>query len=243
MSQPPLSMIKRAGRYVSEMPAAVSGSGGHAAAFNVAVALIHGFALSEEEAWPILCGFNDRCEPPWNERELRHKLASADKLARHPQPRGYLRGSSAPTPTKPTKPLRLPRINWRTLAAEATARLAQAAAPKPTTPAAPAAEVSSWRSLIEAAARMFNATVIPDDEAEADDDDLRERLAAIGAILDQRDERGRIAYTRSQVEACRIGLARYGGTSKAADDMLTRLAAAQKSALSWQTMAARWSGK
>jgi hypothetical protein len=233
-------MIERAGRYVSEMPAAVSGSGGHAAAFNVAVVLIRGFALAEAEAWPIMLSFNERCSPPWNERELRHKLASADKLARHPQPRGYLRGSSAPTPTKP---LRLPRINWRTLAAEATARVAQAAAPKPTTPATPAAEVPSWKSLIEAAARMFNATVIPDEAEEADDDDLRERLAAIGAILDQRDDKDRAAYTRSQVESCRIGLARYGGTSKAADDMLTRLAAAQKSALSWQTMAARWGRK
>jgi len=237
-----LSVIERAGRYVEAMPAAISGSGGHAAAFNVATALIHGFALAEAEAWPILCGFSDRCEPPWNERELRHKLASADKLARHPQPRGYLRGSSAPTPT-PTKPIRTPRLNWRTLAAEATARIARAAAPKPTTPAAPAAEVSRWRSLIEAAARMFGATVIPDDDEEADDADLRERLAAIGAILDQRDERGRIAFTRSEVESCRIGLARHGGTSKAADTMLTRLAEAKGQALTWQTLAARRCGK
>lgn len=241
MSLPPLSVIERAGRYVDAMPAAISGSGGHAAAFNVAVALIHGFALSEDEAWPILLSFNERCSPPWNERELRHKLASADKLARHPQPRGHLRGSSAPTPTPP-KPIRAPRLNWRTLAAEATARIAQAAAPKPTTPATPAAEVSSWRSLIEAAARMFGATAIPDEDEE-DDADLCERLAAIGAILDQRDERGRIAFTGSQVEACRIGLARYAGAGKAADAMLTRLAEAKKSALSWQTMAARWSKK
>ena len=78
-----LSLIERAGRYVSAMPQAVSGSGGHAAAFNVAVALIHGFALSEDEAWPILLSFNERCSPPWNERELRHKLADADKLGSH----------------------------------------------------------------------------------------------------------------------------------------------------------------
>lgn len=241
MSQPHLSVIERAGRYVSAMPAAISGSGGHAAAFNVAVVLLHGFDLSDEEAWPILCGFSDRCEPPWNERELRHKLASADKLARHPQPRGYLRGSSTPTPT-PTKPIRTPRLNWRTLAAEATARIAQAAAPKPTTPAAPAAEVSSWRSLIGAAARMFGATILPDEEEE-DDADLRERLAMISAVLDQRDDKDRAACTRSQVEACRIGLARYGGTSKAADDMLMRLAEAKGLALTWQTLAARRCGK
>ena len=85
---------------------------------------------------------------------------------------------------------------------------------------------------------MFGATIIPDEE-EADDADLRERLAMIAAVLDQRDEQGRIAYTRSQVEACRIGLARYGGTSKAADDMLTRLAEAKRKALTWQVIAAR----
>jgi hypothetical protein len=236
-----LSLIERAGRYVSAMPAAISGSGGSVACLAVANALKVGFALSREEAWPILIEYSERCTPPWSERELEHKWESAGRS--HPMPLGYLRGSSAPTPTKPPKPIRTPRFNWRAVAAEATARVAQAAAPKPTTPTTPAAEVSSWRSLIEAAARMFNATILPDDEAEAADTDLRERLAAIGAILDQRDERGRIAYTRSQVEACRIGLARYGGTGKAADSMLARLAEARKSALSWQTLAARWSGK
>jgi hypothetical protein len=234
-------MIERAARYVSAMPAAISGSGGSGACLAVANALKHGFALSREEAWPILIEYSERCTPPWSARELEHKWESAGRS--HPMPLGYLRGSSAPPPSKPPKPIRTPRLDWRTLAAEATARVAQAAAPKPTTPAAPAAEVSSWRSLIEAAARMFGATIIPDDEEEADDADLRERLAAIDAMLDQRDERGRIAYTRSQVESCRIGLARYAGTSAAADEMLTQLAEAQKSALSWQTLAARWSGK
>ena len=236
MSQP-LSTTERAARYVSAMPAAISGSGGSVACLAVANTLKHGFALSREEAWPILIEYSERCTPPWRERELEHKWESAGRS--HPMPLGYLRGSSAPTPTPP-KPIRAPRLNWRTLAAEATARIAQAAAPKPTTPAAPVAEVSSWRALIEAAARMFGATAIPDDE---DDDDLRERLAAIGAILDQRDERGRIAFTGSQVEACRIGLARYAGTGKAADAMLLRLAEAKKSALSWQTLAGRRSKK
>lgn len=236
MSQPPLSMIERAARYVSAMPAAISGSGGSVACLAVANVLKHGFALSREEAWPILIEYSERCSPPWSERELDHKWESAGRS--HPMPRGYLRGSSAPT--KPTKPIRTPRLDWRALAAQATARVAQAASPKQ--PTTPAAEFSRWRALIEAAARMFVAAVIPG-EAEADDDDLRERLAAIGAILDQRDERGRIAYTRSQVEACRIGLARYAGTCKAADAMLARLAEAKRMALSWQTLAARWSEK
>lgn len=232
-------MIERAGRYVSAMPAAISGSGGSVACLSVANVLKHGFALSREEGWPILIEYSERCTPPWSERELEHKWESAGRS--HPMPLGYLRGSSAPPPSKPSKPIRTPRLDWRTLAAEATARVAQAAAPKqPTTPAAPAAEVSSWRALIEAAARMFNATILPD-EADADDADLRERLAMISAVLDQRDDKDRVAYTRSQVEACRIGLERYGGTSKAADAMLLRLEDAKKNAMSWQTLASRWS--
>jgi hypothetical protein len=56
------------------------------------VALVHGFALSEEQAWPILCDYSSRCSPPWSEGELRHKMESAGKLTRHPHPRGHLSG-------------------------------------------------------------------------------------------------------------------------------------------------------
>ena len=72
------------------MPSAVAGQGGHGAAFAVAVALVHGFGLSDIEAWPILLEYNVRCLPPWSEAELRHKLKSAGRLTRHPKPRGYL---------------------------------------------------------------------------------------------------------------------------------------------------------
>jgi hypothetical protein len=54
--------------------------------------LIHGFALSDAQAWAILCEYNTHCSPPWSERELRHKLESAGKLDRHPKPRGHLSG-------------------------------------------------------------------------------------------------------------------------------------------------------
>jgi hypothetical protein len=83
-------MAGRARRYVERMPAAIAGSGGHQATFAVAVALLHGFALTENEAWGILCDYNLRCDPPWSERELEHKLESACNLTRHPKPRGYL---------------------------------------------------------------------------------------------------------------------------------------------------------
>jgi hypothetical protein len=87
------SPLDRAARYVEKMPAAESGNHGHDATFAVAVTLVHGFALPEATAWPILCEFNKRCLPPWSERELRHKLEDANKLTRHSKPRGHLLGA------------------------------------------------------------------------------------------------------------------------------------------------------
>lgn len=82
------------------MPAAVSGQNGHQATFAAAAALVHGFALTEAEAWPILSEHNARCSPPWSEAELRHKLASAQTLSRHPKPKGHLAGEERPRPTR-----------------------------------------------------------------------------------------------------------------------------------------------
>ena len=61
---------------------AVSGQGGHGATWRVTVALIRGFDLGEDLAFELLCDFSARCEPPWSERELRHKVASAVRDAR-----------------------------------------------------------------------------------------------------------------------------------------------------------------
>ena len=83
-------VIDRARAYVAAMPTAISGQDGHKATFSVAVALRHGFSLSESQAWELLLEYNSRCSPPWNFPELRHKLASAEKLDRHPKPKGYL---------------------------------------------------------------------------------------------------------------------------------------------------------
>jgi hypothetical protein len=93
-------------KYVEKMPPAFSGSGGHDVLFAVATTLIHGFALTEPKAWPILLEYNLRCVPPWSERELRHKLTSAQCLSRHSKPRGYLCGDYVDTkyPSIPQKP-------------------------------------------------------------------------------------------------------------------------------------------
>jgi hypothetical protein len=78
----------RAAKYVAKMAPAISGNGGHDTTFNVAQTLVKGFNLPEAEAWPILLDYNGRCQPPWSERDLRHKLDSARTQSRLPV--GYL---------------------------------------------------------------------------------------------------------------------------------------------------------
>lgn len=81
--------IQRARAYLAKMPAAISGHGGHNATFAAACVLVRGFALSEDDAYDILAqDFNPRCEPPWAEWELRHKVRSAVECATTPI--GYL---------------------------------------------------------------------------------------------------------------------------------------------------------
>jgi hypothetical protein len=79
---------KRARQYVARMPAAVAGANGHGAAFEVALALVQGFALDDSTALEIMHTYNERCLPPWSERELQHKIDSAKKADRVPA--GYL---------------------------------------------------------------------------------------------------------------------------------------------------------
>ncbi len=85
----PVDLSERIRRYMAAAPAAVSGSGGHQQTFAVARALVHGIGLSVEEARPFLCEYNTRCEPPWSERALEHKLRSADRT---PDSQGRARG-------------------------------------------------------------------------------------------------------------------------------------------------------
>ncbi len=81
--------VERARRYLAALPPAVSGSGGHAATWAAALALVRGFELPPEVAFEVLaCEYNPRCEPPWSERELRHKVESAARDAE--AERGYL---------------------------------------------------------------------------------------------------------------------------------------------------------
>jgi hypothetical protein len=62
------------------MDPAIEGHGGDAKTFRVARVLVIGFGLSQDEAFPLLLEYNERCQPLWSAAELRHKLNMADRL-------------------------------------------------------------------------------------------------------------------------------------------------------------------
>jgi predicted P-loop ATPase len=64
--------IRRMSNWIAKADAATSGERGHGATMRVA-SKICAQGLSEAEEWDLLCEYNQRCSPPWNERELRHK--------------------------------------------------------------------------------------------------------------------------------------------------------------------------
>jgi len=75
-----LSSIDRARAYLAKMPDAVSGAGGHNQTFAAACKLVK-FGLTPDKAWPLLLEYNQRCQPQWSERELKHKLDDAFRRA------------------------------------------------------------------------------------------------------------------------------------------------------------------
>ena len=83
--------MDRARKYLAKMPPAVSGSSGHNATFHAACILVLGFSLTNDQALQVLAEWNQSCQPPWSERELEHKVASAFK---QPGERGYLRNTN-----------------------------------------------------------------------------------------------------------------------------------------------------
>lgn len=84
---------RRAAAYLDAMPPAISGQGGHNQAYAAATAMVHGFGLDPERAFALLWErYNPRCQPPWSERELRHKVGDAATKA-HARPAGWLRDS------------------------------------------------------------------------------------------------------------------------------------------------------
>jgi len=71
--------LERARRYVAKMRPAISEQGGHNQTYKVACKLVLVFDLSPSDAMTVLRQYNKRCEPPWTEQELQHKIDDATK--------------------------------------------------------------------------------------------------------------------------------------------------------------------
>jgi hypothetical protein len=85
--------LQRASAYLTRLPASVSGQRGHDALWRAALALVCGFALEPSEAFAMLKReFSPRCQPPWCERDLAHKVRDAAKAR---VPIGYLASADA----------------------------------------------------------------------------------------------------------------------------------------------------
>jgi hypothetical protein len=75
-------VIERAQAYLDTCDVAVSGQHGHRTTFIVAQKLVRGFQLSEEIAYKLMTSWNERCDPPWSERDLKRKVKQAAKAGR-----------------------------------------------------------------------------------------------------------------------------------------------------------------
>ena len=80
-------LVQRARAYLKNFTPAVSGQNGHGQTYHAAMVLVEGFGLGREEALQLLGEWNATCQPPWNERELAHKVDDALTKVRD---KGYL---------------------------------------------------------------------------------------------------------------------------------------------------------
>jgi P4 family phage/plasmid primase-like protien len=71
--------LKRARQYMGRVPGAVAGQHGHDATIKAANILSHRWALPDDQALMLLLEWNQGCQPPWDEDELRRKIDEAKK--------------------------------------------------------------------------------------------------------------------------------------------------------------------
>lgn len=72
-------MKARARAYLAKCDPAISGQKGHVQTLKVAGYLCNGFALSDGDAMELLEEYNQRCIPPWPQKDLLRKLSEAKK--------------------------------------------------------------------------------------------------------------------------------------------------------------------
>jgi putative DNA primase/helicase len=108
------SLEKRVIAYLARIEPAKSGERGHNKTFGAACRVGPGFDIPEDEAFRLIkAHYNPRCEPPWTDKQLRHKLADAYKKVkvrgkllnpRPNRPRGQTAtatGANQPAATRP----------------------------------------------------------------------------------------------------------------------------------------------
>ena len=83
--------MQRAEAYVDAMPPGISGQGRHTATVEVANVLLHGFGLTDGDAWAILVKFNGRCQPPSDEAKLKHRFMLAKRFSNEGKEKFWLR--------------------------------------------------------------------------------------------------------------------------------------------------------
>lgn len=87
------TIMARASAYLDRIPPGVSGAGGHNQTYAAATAMVHGFGLDPAAALGLLRDrYNPRCDPPWSDKELQHKIEDAASKP-HDRPLGWLRDS------------------------------------------------------------------------------------------------------------------------------------------------------
>lgn len=90
-TDPPLvTRLESARKAVADLPAAISGKGGHNTLLVAATVAYRGFDLPREVATIVLEEYNTRCVPPWSPSELAHKLDAVETNERTGEHWGYL---------------------------------------------------------------------------------------------------------------------------------------------------------
>ncbi|HET8542093.1 MAG TPA: AAA family ATPase [Anaeromyxobacter sp.] len=73
----------RARAWLAKRDAAIQGNGGDQHTFTTIAQPVKDYDLSDEDAWEILAEWNHRCEPPWEDADLRAKITNARKYGKH----------------------------------------------------------------------------------------------------------------------------------------------------------------
>jgi hypothetical protein len=69
--------VRRAEEYAKKIEPSISGQKGHSNTLTAALKIVKGFALSEDDAYHVLSSWNQSCQPPWSESDLRRKINEA----------------------------------------------------------------------------------------------------------------------------------------------------------------------